>query len=339
MKPTILVDPFPRTMELIFTAAKLNYLKSNYKLIKRNKISVENFYEKNISEAKYIIGQPTLKLSILKKAKKLKAIFNVESNFLHNINYNYCYKNNIYVLSTSPVFAQPVAEMSLGLLLSIARSIHIAHNDFIHGKEKYGGEISKKNFLIKNKNFGFIGFGDLAKATLPLVKPFANKILVYDPWISRLRIKSKNIYPLSLSNVMKQSDIIFVFATSTTTNEKMINSKNLNLIKDKSTILIMSRAAVVDFKDLYKFLKKRNVFAGIDVYPIEPVKKNDPIRKLKNVIFSPHRAGALDVVFKEMGDIVIKDMELISKGLIPKYCKKAELKTISKIISKPVDIN
>ena len=138
---------------------------------------------------------------------------------------------------------------------------------------------------------------------------------------------------------MKKSDIIFVFATSTTTNEKMINFKNLKLIKDKSTILIMSRAAVVNFKDLYKFLKKRDVFAGIDVYPSEPVKKNDPIRKLHNVVFSPHRAGALDAVFKDMGEIVIKDMKLISRGSKPKYCKKAELKTISKIISKPVDIN
>ena len=339
MKPTILVDPFPRSMELIFTKDKLKYLKSNYKLIERNNISEENFYNKNISKAKFIIGQPTLKLSTLKKAKKLKAIFNVESNFLHNINYNYCHKKGIYVLSTSPVFAQPVAEMSLGLLLSIARSIHIAHNDFLHGKEKYGGEISQNNFLIKNKNFGFIGFGDLAKATLPLIKPFAKKILVYDPWISRLKLKSKNIYPLSLNALMKNSDIIFVFATSTTTNRNMINYKNLNLIKDKSTILIMSRATVIDFKDLYKFLKKRNVFAGIDVYPLEPVKKNDPIRKLKNVIFSPHRAGALDVVFKEMGEIVIKDMKLISRTLKPKYCKKAELKTISKIISKPVVIN
>jgi len=339
MKPTILVDPFPRSMELIFTKDKLKYLKSNYKLIERNNISEENFYNKNISKAKFIIGQPTLKLSTLKKAKKLKAIFNVESNFLHNINYNYCHKKGIYVLSTSPVFAQPVAEMSLGLLLSIARSIHIAHNDFLHGKEKYGGEISQNNFLIKNKNFGFIGFGDLAKATLPLIKPFAKKILVYDPWISRLKLKSKNIHPLSLNVLMKNSDIIFVFATSTTTNRNMINYKNLNLIKDKSTILIMSRATVIDFKDLYKFLKKRNVFAGIDVYPLEPVKKNDPIRKLKNVIFSPHRAGALDVVFKEMGEIVIKDMKLISRALKPKYCKKAELKTISKIISKPVVIN
>ena len=160
MKPTILVDPFPRTMELIFTKEKLNYLKSNYKLVERNNISEENFYNMNISNAKFIIGQPTLNLSTLKKAKKLKAIFNVESNFLHNINYNYCYKNRIYILSTSPVFAQPVAEMSLGLLLSIARSIHIAHNDFLQGKEKYGGEISQNNFLINNKNFDLIGFGD-----------------------------------------------------------------------------------------------------------------------------------------------------------------------------------
>ena len=339
MKPTILVDPFPRTMELIFSKDKLNYLKSNYKLIKRIKHTEEDFYNKNISEAKFIIGQPTLKLSTLKKAKKLRAIFNVESNFLHNMDYNFCKKNKIHVLSTSPVFAQPVAEMSLGLLLSIARSIHIAHNDFINKKEKYGGEISQKNFLIKNKTFGFIGFGDLAKATLPLIKPFANKILAYDPWIPKTQMKSKNIYSLSLNSVMKNSDIIFVFATSTTTNKAMINHNNLNLMKDNSTILIMSRATVVNFRDLYKFLKNRNVFAGIDVYPKEPFPKNHPLRKLKNVIFSPHRAGALDEVFKEMGEIVIQDIKLISSGMMPRNCKKAELKTISQIISKPVDIN
>ena len=96
---------------------------------------------------------------------------------MDNMDYKYCFKNNIHVLATSPVFAQPVAEMALGLTLSIARSIHIAHNDFIQGKEKYGGSISKNNFLLKNKTFGFIGFGDLAKATLPLIKVFSNNIL------------------------------------------------------------------------------------------------------------------------------------------------------------------
>ena len=70
---------------------------------------------------------------------------------MDNMDYDYCFRKGIHVLATSPVFAQPVAEMAMGLTLSIARSIHIAHSDFILKKEKYGGAISQNNFLIKNK--------------------------------------------------------------------------------------------------------------------------------------------------------------------------------------------
>ena len=215
---------------------------------------------------------------------------------MNNMDYEYCFKNNIHVLATSPVFAQPVAEMALGLTLSIARSIHIAHNDFIKGREKYGGAISKNNFLLKNKTFGFIGFGDLAKATLPLIRVFSNNILAYDPWISDSVIESKKVTPTSLNNIFKKSDIVYVYATSTTTNKEMIKLKNLNLFKDSSVILIMSRASVINFDDLYRFLKDRNVYAAIDVFPVEP-KSNDeefvsPLRDFDNCILTPHVGGS-----------------------------------------------
>jgi len=119
----------------------------------------------------------------------------------------------------------------------------------------------------------------------------------------------------------------------------MIKLKNLNLLKDSSVILIMSRASVVNFDDLFKLLKNRKVYAAIDVFPKEPFPQNDPLRKLKNVIFSPHRAGALDIAFKNMGEIVVKDIKLISKSLKPKYCKQAILKTVNQINSAPVKIN
>ena len=127
--------------------------------------------------------------------------------------------------------------------------------------------------------------------------------------------------------------------TSTTTNKEMIKLKNLKLLEDSSVILIMSRASVINFEDLYKLLKTRKIYAGLDVFPKEPFPKKHPFRKLKNVIFSPHRAGALDIAFKNMGEIVIQDMKLISKKLQPNNCKKAELKTVKKVISKPVTIN
>ena len=340
-KPIILTDPFPRTLGLIFTNYNLQFLKSNFKLIAAPK-SQENkkkFYENHIGSASYIIGQPNLPTSLLKKATNLKAIFNVESNFLDNMDYDYCFNNGIYVLSTSPVFAQPVAEMAIGLTLSIARSIHIAHNDFIHSKEKYGGQTSKNNFLLKNKNFGLIGFGDLAKALVPLLLPFSNNIFAYDPWVPKLIMKKVGVKFLSLDNILKDSDVIYILATITSSNKGMINYKKLSKMKDFSTFVLMSRAAIINFDDLYKCLTTKKMFAAIDVFPQEPFPKNHKLRKLKNIVFSPHRAGALDQVFNEMGDIVLGDLKLINNNLPPRLCKKAERETVKYLQSKPVDHN
>ena len=104
-KPLIICDPYPRTLDLIFSKENFKKLNTKFKLINvpsDNKKIKENFYNKNISLASFIIGQPNLPTSLLKKAINLKAIFNVESNFMDNIDYDFCFKNGIHVLSTSP---------------------------------------------------------------------------------------------------------------------------------------------------------------------------------------------------------------------------------------------
>ena len=338
-KPILITDPFPRTMELIFSKFQLKYLSNNFTIVKAPTKNKDKFYKKYLPIAKFIIGQPNLPSSLIKNQKKLKAIFNVESNFMDNMDYNYCFKNNIHVLATSPVFAQPVAEMALGLTLSIARSIHIAHSDFINRKEKYGGAISKNNFLIKNKKIGLIGFGDLAKSLIPLLNPLSSNIMAYDPWVPDFEIKKNNVEPVTLKKLLSKSEIIYILASITDSNEGMINKKVFKSIKDNTIFVLMSRAAIINFEDFYQFLKNRKVFAAIDVYPIEPFPKNHKLRKLNNVIFSPHRAGALDSAFKEMGDLVINDLKLINKGLPPRLCKKAIKETVGHLKSKPVLIN
>ena len=86
-------------------------------------------------------------------------------------------------------------------------------------------------------------------------------------------------------------------------------------------------------------VKIRNIFVATDVFPEEPVSKNNPIRKVNNILFSAHRAGALKSAFFDMGDIVLKDMSLITKNLKPKFCKIANKKTVNLLASKPVAIN
>ena len=69
IKPLIIVDPFPRSLDLIFTKSNLNYLKSNFILMEAPKKNKKKFYIENIHSAIFIIGQPHLPKEILSKAK------------------------------------------------------------------------------------------------------------------------------------------------------------------------------------------------------------------------------------------------------------------------------
>ena len=188
-KHIVISDPYPRRLDLIFSKKKLKELKSKYQLLKAPKLNKKDFYEKNIHKATFIMGQPDLNKNLLSKASKLKCIINVESNFMDNIDYNYCFKKKIDVIATSPVFSKPVAEIALGMTLSILRNIHNAHFDFVKGKEKYGLKSNLNASLLANKKIGLLGFGDLAKALYPLLLPFTKNINVYDPWVSNKIIK------------------------------------------------------------------------------------------------------------------------------------------------------
>ena len=338
-KHIAIVDPFPRTLELIFSKDKFKILKTKYELLYAPKNQKKFFYEKNIHKASFIIGQPELPKDLLIKAKKLKAIINVESNFIDNMDYDYCFKRGIQVIATSPVFSKPVAEIALGMTLSLLRNIHIAHSDFIKGKEKYGLESNLKASLLSGKKIGLLGFGDLAKSLYPLLLPFTKDINVYDPWIPKMKIKKLGFKTISLSKMFENCEIIYVLATVTTNNKNFIDKKLLKKMKPNSCFVLMSRAAVVNFKDLVNQIKKGSIFVATDVFPEEPVPKNSSLRKIKNILFSAHRAGALKSAFFNMGDIVLKDMSLIGKNLKPKFCKIANKKTVALIASKPVAIN
>jgi len=338
-KPIVISDPYPRTLDLIFTKKKLKELKSKYKIINAPQKNKKKFYEENIQNALFIMGQPNLDKKLLSKAKKLKAIINVESNFMKNMDYEYCFKKGIHVIATSPVFSKPVAEIALGMTLSLLRNIHIAHSDFVNGKEKYGLESNLKASLLSEKKIGLLGFGDLAKSLYPLLLPFTKDINVYDPWVPKTKIKKLGFKSISLNQMFKNCEVIYVLAAVTTKNKNLIDKKLLNKMKSNSLFILMSRAAVVNFNDLIKRVKKGDIFVATDVFPKEPVTKNNPIRKVKNILFSAHRAGALETAFYNMGNIVLKDMSLISKNLQPKFCKKAESKTVGLLASKPVAIN
>ncbi len=338
-RPLVISVPEPRSIDLIFTKSDEKLLRSHYELVEGLGPTVVATVEDNIAEATFIMGQPDLSTALLQKAKKLKAIFNVESNFLDNMDYDYCFAHGIHVLTTGRVFAAPVAEIGLGLALSLERNIVGADRAFRHGKELWGGDGNAEARLISGGNIGFIGFGDLGRALNRLLAGFRANIRVFDPWLPNALLEDHGVQPASLDEVLTKSDVIFVVASVTSDNGGFLGATEFAKMKKGTSFVLLSRAGVVDFDALMEAVKSGHIRAASDVYPQEPLAADHPVRKLEGFILSAHRAGALDVAFKQMGRMVLDDMELLSRGLPPVTCRRAERESVRRMRSKPVSKN
>ena len=109
------------------------------------------------------------------------------------------------------------------------------------------------------------------------------------------------------------------------------------LMQPGAMLLLMSRAAAADFSALTEAAGSGRIRVATDVFPLEPLPKGDPIRAVPNMLFSPHRAGALTFALREIGARVLEDLDLIARGLPPVACRRAERETVARMRSKPVE--
>jgi phosphoglycerate dehydrogenase-like enzyme len=338
-RPIVISVPEPRSLGLIFTVDDEAKLRREYSVVEGLGASVAKVLEENIDEASFIIGQPPLPKELLQKAKKLKAIFNVETNFLDNMDYDHCFAHGIHVLTTGRVFAAPVAEIGLGMALSLERNICGADRAFRSGKELWGGDGNNDARLISGGNVGFIGFGDLGRALHRLLAGFRATIRVFDPWLPVGMLEDLGVEPVTLDDVLTKSDVIFVVASVTSDNGGFLGADEFARMRRGTSFVLLSRAGVVDFDALMNSVKSGHIHAASDVFPEEPLSADHPVRKLEGFVLSAHRAGALNIAFKQMGKMVLDDMDLMTRGLPPVACRRAERETVNRMRSKPVSRN
>jgi phosphoglycerate dehydrogenase-like enzyme len=339
-KPSILIDPQPRTMEMIFDADTTQRLSdvADLTVFDSGRMPAA-MLDAALPNVEILIGQSDLPRERLQRAAKLRAIFNVEGNFLPNIDYSYCFERGIRVLIASPAFAVSVAEMALAFALDLARGVSQADRAMRQRQETYGLTSNQGFSLFSGCRVGIIGFGDLARAFRPLVRPFRCPVKVFDPWLPAREVRLHECTPASLDEVLSSSDAVFVFASVTSENQGFLGKREFDLIKPGGIFVLMSRAGVVDFDALTAAAQSGRLRVATDVFPDEPFSQEHPIRDLPNVVLSAHRAGGMPEAFLEIGNMVVSDVELLLRGLPPTSCKVAQPETVTRSRSKPVAVS
>jgi phosphoglycerate dehydrogenase-like enzyme len=334
----ILLDPHPRPVDLIFSPEDKARLERLGRVVWHDGSSApDEHIEKYLPEAVAIIGQTPMPRERLERAPRLRLIANVESNFLPNVDYEECHRRNIHVVATGPVFAQPVAEMALGMALACARRTHEADAAIRRGDESLYGEADNyDSFLLRGKTLGLLGCGNLGRALLPLLRPFSRDLVVHDPWIHPSVLRELGVEPVGFAELFERSRVLFVLAATTTENQGAIGARQFDLMQPGSVFVLVSRAGVVDFDAMLDAAERGRIRVAVDVFPEEPIPAGHRARRTPNTLLSAHRAGNIPEIWTGMGSMVVDDLELVLRGLPPQRCQRAAPETVSRLRSKPI---
>ncbi len=331
----IFMDPFPRNEAMVYTPDCAEALNALGRVVAHwGSRAPDDLVEAHLADMTILVGQTAMPKDRLDRAPRLRAILNVKANWESNIDYGECHARGIHVLSAAPAMAPAVAEFCLAQAITLLRGLHRADPLFRTGNEAYGiaGNLRAKS--LYGAEVAIIGFGNLGRALVPLLRPFGVRLLVHDPWLSDGYLHAEGLEPVSLETALSGSDVMFLLAGVTSENEGFLDHALLETIREDATVVLASRAEIVAFQDFLSLAGAGAFRAAVDVYPQEPVSADSEIRTTPNVLFSAHLAGGLDASYARIRESMLDDIGQILKGLPPLRMQKADPKLASKMRSR-----
>jgi len=159
----------------------------------------------------------------------------------------------------------------------------------------------------------------------------------YDPWLPDAVIREAGMVPATLENVLSTSTFLFVLATVTDESRHLLDADNMKLMPEGARMILSSRAAVVDFESMVRYVDEGRFLAATDVWPEEPAPADHPARSVENLVLQAHRAGGIQQAFEGIGEMVLDDLELMARGLPPVRNQTAVRELVTRYRSKPVE--
>lgn len=270
--------------------------------------------KKGVSEYDALIVRSRTKVTkeIIEAGKRLKIIGRAGVG-LDNIDTETAQERGITVFNTSEAPAEAVAELTMGLILSLARNIPLADRTMKEGKW-----IKKKlmGWQLRGKTLGTIGLGNIGLKVARLARAFGMKMLITKRTPPAPEVLSElDGEFIPLREMLHRSDIVTIHVPLTPQTRHMIGEKQIRLMKKGAYLISMSRGGVVDEKALLEALQSGKLGgAALDVYEEEPPKDLTLVR-MPNVVCTPHigaqteeaQKAAATLIAEKIIDSLMKD--------------------------------
>ena len=251
--------------------------------------------------------------ALMEKAPKLRVIGRAGVG-VDNIDAEAATRRGIVVMNTPGANAVAVAELTVGLMLALARKLPAANTSM------HAGRWDKKSLQgaeLKGKTLGILGLGRIGLEVARRARGFGLEIIGSDPFVSAAIARENGILLVSVEDLLAKADYLTLHVGLTPQTHGIVNAKTLASMKKGVRIINCARGELVEDAALVDALKSGHVAgAALDVFAEEPP-KDSPYAGLDNVILTPHIAGSTGEAQEAVGIQIARQVrEYLKLGVV-----------------------
>jgi phosphoglycerate dehydrogenase-like enzyme len=257
---------------------------------------------------------------ILHKATELKVVSNLAVG-VDNIDLETCTQLGIPVGHTPGVLTDGTADLTLALLLSVARQLPVASEDARQGRWASWDPTGWLGTDLKDATIGIIGLGKIGYAVAQRLNGFGPKIIFTSKHPKPEQAANLNAQQVSLEELLRTSDFICLHTALTEETQGMIDRSAFEVMKGSAILINAARGQVVDTDALVTALETGQIRgAGLDVTDPEPLPPDHPLYKLDNCLITPHIGSATFQTRKSMTSIALENLAAGLSGQPLPHC-------------------
>jgi phosphoglycerate dehydrogenase-like enzyme len=223
------------------------------------------------------------------------------------------FERGIVVSHVSSVMADAVAEYTILAILLGLRRVHEMDRSMKAGVLWHDPAIAPQ-WQLAVRTVGLVGMGYVGRRVVRLLNAFGPRLQVFDPYLSAEDAAALGVESVSLDDVFRDNEIVSVHAPITPETHHLVGARQLALLRDGAIFINCARSWVVDPDALLATLQTGRIWAALDVFDREPLSLDSPLRKLPNVLLTPHEAGHTVDTYQRQGDVIVDEIERFFRG-------------------------
>ena len=222
-------------------------------------------------------------------------------------------ERGIVVCSGVRNFGANVAEATVGLIIAMTRRWFEHRDRFASARNTQTG-VPRNGQYLMGATVGLVSASTVARLTIPLLRPFGCRILVYDPFLSADQAADLGVELADLDSLFERSDVVSLHTPALPSTRHLIGAKQLGLMRDGATFINTARGMVLDHNALADACRNGRIAAALDVTDPEPLPPDSPLWDMPNVVILPHIAGAGYAGYFGVGDTILGAVRDLAAG-------------------------